>query len=169
MILINLVLALWVWASRALVGTMGWVFFFFPITVGPWLVAALVVTLVLTRRRYPKREWRTVPGRPGSTWLSVPQATAQLVAWVGLAGTGLFLVDGTDAPDSERSVFTALAGGSDTALDATHVLTSMFALVAVLGWAALVGLLLWQGPAATAARRAADEAEQRAAYLAAWP
>lgn len=156
MVAVNLLLLLWVWAARVLVGTAGWVLFFFPMTVGPVFFLALCLTTVLTWRLYPRSARRARPGRPGATCLSVTQTTAQLVTWVGLAGIGFFLVDGTDAPDSEASVFTVLAGGSRQVHEATYLLTSVFAWAAILGWAALLVLLLVQRPAATAARRARE-------------
>ncbi|MEP7762379.1 hypothetical protein [Sanguibacter sp. 25GB23B1] len=168
MIANNVILLLWVWGGRLLVGTPGWLLLLFPFTVGPWLLAALVVTTVMARRRYPRSVWRTEAGRPGSTSLSVPQATAQLVAWAGLAGTGFFLVDGTDAPGSERSVFSALAGGSRPVLDATYSLTTVFAVAAALGWVALLALFVWHGPATTAARRAHHPAQRDGHHPAHW-
>lgn len=156
MVAVNLALLLWVWAARLLVGTGGWVLLLFPMTVGPSFFLALCLTSVLTWRLYPWKVSRTRPARPGSTCLSVPQTTAQLVAWVGLLGTGFFLVDFGDSPDSEASVFTVLAGGSQAAHEATYVLTDVFGWTAIVGWVALLVLLLVQRRGTTVARRARE-------------
>lgn len=154
MIVVNVVLVLWVWLGRALVDALGWLVIVLPLTVGPLALVALTVTTVMTRRRYPRPEQGSGATSPGATVLSVPQTVAQLTSWAGLALLGLVVVDYTDAPDSDRSVLSALLGDPDGLLSASWDLSIFCAGVAVSGWIALFVLLLRTGPGETLARRA---------------
>lgn len=157
---INATLVLWLWAGRILVGTAGWLLAFMPILLLPWLIPLLLLTTVLTRRRYPAAVRGTTPGRHGMTMFSRPQAVAQLTAWAGLAGTGFFLVDSTDMPP-EGSVFSRalglVLGDSGTLLTVSFVASVVCACVFAVGWLGLLVMLCTDSPRMTATRRALDE------------
>jgi hypothetical protein len=130
MVPVNLFLVVWVWIGRLVFGVFGW-FGLIMVPVALVLAAALAVTTALAL---------TQGGRPRA--LTGPQHVAQLVTWVGLLGTGAFLPDFGDAPDSYVSLLTNLFGYSDSLMSASWVVTLAFAAVAVVGYVGLVVTLV---------------------------
>lgn len=163
---INLLLVAWIWLGRLFVGSTGWFVLFFPFTVGPVLVGALVVTTVMVRRRYPKSVWTATRGPAGLTTMTAWQTIAQLVAWIGLLGAGFFLVDTGDTGDKERSVFSTVFamlrvfGPQEELRHLSYSLVTLCVGVFAVGWLALLALLVWRGPVETAAARGLPEAQE---------
>jgi hypothetical protein len=126
---LTVALLLWAWLGRVLFGVGGWFLMILPLFVGPWLLLALGLTSVLayTRDQRPRAFTR------GET-ISV------LSMWIGLFGVGLFIVDFGDAPGSDMSILTELAGRSTLDLSWNLAVTS--GLLAVAGWLGLIVLLI---------------------------
>lgn len=160
---INATLVLWLWASRFLVGLPGWGLVLVPVFILSWLVPLVLLTSVLTRRRYPAAVREETPGRHGMTMFSRPQAVAQLTAWVGMAGAGLFLVDSDDSRDGSivTVVLDPLLGGVVDLLVVSIVTSIVFGCLFGVGWLALLVMLCTDSPRMTATRRALDEEARR--------
>lgn len=128
---ITLALVAWAWLGRVVFGAGGWFLLILPIFVGPWLVLALVLTVVLA--------W-TRPQRPRV--LTRRECWSLAGLWVGLFGVGLFIVDVGDAPGSEMSILTAIVGDSPTALDVSWWLATASGLLAAAAWLTLIVQLI---------------------------
>lgn len=124
---ITLLLLVWVWMGRLLFGVGGWFLLLLPLLILPFVVIGLVISTIVTLA-VATRTYR----------LTTPQSIAHLVMWFGFFGFGLFLPDAGDTPDSERSFLTQVFGRSDRLMDLGWTLTSICAVVAVLGWVAVL-------------------------------
>ncbi|MDP3892937.1 hypothetical protein [Nocardioides sp.] len=124
---ITLILILWIWLGRVVFGVYGWFLVFIPLFVGPFLLAAALISIVLAY---------AVPIRPRA--FPRTMLIARVVMWAGMFGTGLFLPDFGDTSDSQRSVLTQVFGQSDVALSASYALATAWAIVAVVGWVAVI-------------------------------
>ena len=126
---VTVLLLLWAWLGRVLFGVGGWWLVILPLFVGPWILLALGLTSVLayTRAQRPRAftRWETI---------------SVLALWVGLFGVGLFIVDFGDAPGSEMSILTELAGRSMRDLSWNLAVAS--GVLAVVGWLGLIVLLI---------------------------
>jgi hypothetical protein len=126
----NLVLLAWAWFGRLAFGVGGW-FLLILVPAVALLAVALTVTTVLALTQH---------GSPRA--LTLPQAVAQLVVWLGLFGFGLFLPDFGDTEDSERSFLTQLFGRSDVLLEVGSAVALAFAVLVVVGYLVLLVLLI---------------------------
>lgn len=128
---VTVALLLWAWLGRVLFGVGGWFLMILPLFVGPWILLALGLTSVLayTRDLRPRAftRWETI---------------SVLTMWVGLFGVGLFIVDFGDAPGSDMSILTELAGRSESMLDLSWNLAVASGVLAVAGWLGLIVLLI---------------------------
>jgi hypothetical protein len=128
---VTVLLLLWAWLGRLLFGVGGWFLLFLPVFVGPWVLLALALTSLLayTREQRPRSftRWETI---------------STLALWVGLLGIGVFVVDFGDAPGSEMSILTELAGQSPSMVDLSWSLSVASGIVAAAGWLGLICLLL---------------------------
>lgn len=126
---VTVALLLWAWLGRVLFGVGGWFLMILPLFVGPWLLLALGLTSVLayTRVQRPRAftRWETI---------------SVLTMWVGLFGVGVFIVEFGDAPGSDMSILTELAGRST--LDLSWNLAVISGVLAVAGWLGLIVLLI---------------------------
>jgi hypothetical protein len=126
---VTVLLLLWAWLGRVLFGVGGWWLLILPLFVGPWLLLALALTSLLayTRDQRPRAftHWETI---------------SVLALWVGLFGVGLFIVDFGDAPGSEMSILTELAGRSTQDLSWSLAVAS--GALAIAGWLGLIVLLI---------------------------
>ena len=149
---VTVLLLLWAWLGRVLFGVGGWFLMFLPLFVGPWILLALGLTSVLayTREQRPRgfTRWET---------LSV------LTLWLGLVGVGFFVVDFGDAPGSDMSILTELAGRSQANLDLSWNLAVVSGAMAVVGWLGLIVLLILDRfrASVTAATRTGERAPTR--------
>lgn len=128
---VTVLLLLWAWLGRVIFGVGGWFLLFLPIFVGPWVLLALALTSLLayTREQRPRAftRWETI---------------SVLTLWVGLFGVGMFVVDFGDAPGSDMSILSELAGSSQSTIDLSWSLAVASGVVAVAGWLGLIVLLL---------------------------
>jgi len=128
---VTVLLLLWAWLGRVLFGVGGWFLLFLPIFVGPWVLLALALTSLLayTREQRPRAftRWETI---------------SVLTLWVGLFGVGMFVVDFGDAPGSDMSILSELAGYSQATIDLSWGLAVASGIVAAAGWLGLIVLLL---------------------------
>lgn len=123
----TLLLLLWVWMGRLLFGVGGWFVLILPLMVGPFVLIGLAISTVVTF---------AVATRPRR--FTPAQVVAHLAMWCGFFGFGLFLPDFGDAPDSGLSFLTQVFGRSDQLMDLSWTLTGVFAVLAVLGWVAVL-------------------------------
>lgn len=131
MIPLNLCCIAWVWLGRATFGAAGWWMVIITFTILPVMLVGLCVTTVLA---FVQR----VPAERGR--ITRAQTLAQLGVWGASLGFGFFLVDFTDETNSERSVFTAVAGRNVENL--SYTLTWVCMLAAVACYALLLALLI---------------------------
>ena len=128
---INVILILWVWMGRALLGAGGWFFLIFLVSVVPALAVALTVSSVLAiLQRLPKATGRL---NPAQFW-------TLLGVWVSMIGFGFFIVDFGDSKDSEASAFSRLAGRAT--LDTSNTLSGIFFVLTIGFYIALLVLLI---------------------------
>lgn len=132
MVPLNLLLVAWVWIGRIVFGVGGWFFLIFLISIVPVVLIALTLSTALAY---------TQAGRPRS--LTRVQAWAQLLTWIGLFGFGAFCPDFGDTEDSDISLLTQVFGHTDAMLDLSYTLTLGFAALAVVGYAVLLGALVF--------------------------
>ncbi|HYF71278.1 MAG TPA: hypothetical protein VD864_00580 [Nocardioides sp.] len=130
MIPVNLLLVAWVWFGRILFGVGGWFLLILLVTVVPVLLVALLLSTILAF---------TQGGRPRS--LTRLQAVAQLVTWVGLFVLGAFMPDFGDTEDSQLSLLTQVFGYSDALYDLSFLISLAGGVVAIAGYALLLGAL----------------------------
>jgi hypothetical protein len=130
MIPVNLFLIAWVWIGRILFGVAGWFLLILLITVVPVMLVALLVTTILAY---------TQSGHPRS--LTTLQAVAQLATWAGLFVLGAFMPDFGDTEDSQLSLLTQVFGYSDALYDLSFLISLVGGVVAIAGYAVLLGAL----------------------------
>jgi len=130
MIPVNLVLVAWVWIGRILFGVAGWFLLILLLTVVPVALVALLVTTILAY---------TQGGRPRS--LTPLQTVAQLVTWAGLFVLGAFMPDFGDTEDSQLSLLTQVFGYSDALYDLSFLISLGGGVLAIAGYAVLLGAL----------------------------
>jgi hypothetical protein len=128
---VTVLLLLWAWLGRVLFGVGGWFLMFLPLFVGPWIILALGLTSVLayTREQRPRAftRWETI---------------SVLTMWMGLLGVGFFIVDFGDAPGSDMSILSELAGHSQANIDLSLNLAVASGAIAFVGWLGLIVLLI---------------------------
>lgn len=130
MIPVNIFLVAWVWIGRILFGVAGWFLLILLVTVVPVVLIALLVTTILAFTQH---------GRPRS--LTRLQAVAQLVTWAGLFVLGAFMPDFGDTEDSQLSLLTQVFGYSDALYDLSFLVSLAGGVVAIAGYALLLGTL----------------------------
>jgi len=149
---VTLLLLGWAWLGRVLFGVGGWWLMILPILVGPWILLALALTvgLVFTRPQRPRAFTR---------W----ECVCLFTLWLGLAGVGFFIVDFGDAPGSDASVLSEVAGRST--LDLSSTLATVSGAVCAVAWIALIVQLIVDRARlvspAVSSRRGHDTAAQR--------
>lgn len=131
MIPLNLFCIGWVWLGRLVFEIGGWMLLIFTVLFGPAMLIGLALTSILA---FTQR----VPAERGR--LTLAQALAHLALWVAMLGYGYFLVDTTDAPNSDRSVFTLTAG--DESLSTSFDLSYVFLWASVACYVLLLVLLI---------------------------
>ena len=133
MIPVNLLMLVWVWIGRLVFGVGGW-FFLIMLYALPFLFLALLATTLMG--------YLIGSDRPRA--LTRAQALAQLAIWVAMGAFGFFLVDFGDMEGSDLSVFTQLAGRSESTLSFSWTMTALSAAAVLAAWVLLVVLLLAQ-------------------------
>lgn len=128
---VNIAMIAWVWFGRGLLGaTLGWIFAMTTFTAVPMLFAMLATSTGLAIAQ---------PRRPGR--LTSAQAGVQVGLWLILLVIGAVVVDVDDA-SYEQSLLINQVGWSPGMLDFSMTLTKLLALLAIICWVALVGLLI---------------------------
>lgn len=115
MIPMHLLCIAWVWIGRLFFGIGGWTTIIFTFTGLPVVVVGLALTSLLAFAQ---------PARRTGGRLGPGQALTHVALWLAMAGFGYFVVDATDVPDSDRSIYLLTAG--DGALDRSLGLSQVF-------------------------------------------
>lgn len=119
----------WAGLGRVLFGIDGWYALFFILYSIPLLLIPTVQAILIHLRTERPRE------------LNLAERICLVGVWVGLSGFGTFLVDGVGDED-DASVFTTVAGNSETVRNVGQIATEVSSWLVVAAWTSLFALLI---------------------------